>query len=263
MGIPLLHTTPTQRGFVLPENSRLEQPELLYPGRKPVGNVAIDFSNKAAEGLIASWIFNNSFVDIVSGITATTPNGPPDLFRVDRGEFSVKPSPNSAGDKLLITDRRIVDLPLTPFSVLYRAYSIGVHVSNGAMLGWSGTDDIVLYPNAGAGSTAKHRVFWRDAGVTVFDSDDVIPVGWFTYLLTWDGDTVYQYLNGKQQSVSQSFTGAGVGPFTNFGLNYWPGGQYYSADGRLSTVMFFNSPKGKAEAESLTKNPYQVLKPVA
>lgn len=244
------------KALILPKEFH---PDFAFPNKKPVGPVEIDWSSPLTKNLVEVFTLAGTPRGLIHNpaITVSSPTTP---FVPRYGEMGLVPATTTT-NKYSTTDARIRDLPLSPFSILYRAYAIGSNVNNGGLLGWYGTDDIIFYPNDGNGDTAKHRVFWRDASITLYDSDNVMS-GWYNFCLVWDGANVYQYINGVKQAASASYNGTGAGPFTGFGLNWWPDGQYYSSSGHVSYIMLWDAPLSDAAAKSVTKTPKQVLAPL-
>jgi hypothetical protein len=54
MGIPLIGSIPTERGFHLPDV--FSQPELLTPRKQPQGKVKVDWSHPLSRGLKSAWV---------------------------------------------------------------------------------------------------------------------------------------------------------------------------------------------------------------
>ena len=64
--------------FWLPD-SRLEMPELMHPGRKPVGTAKIDKSHRHSKGLVGYWMMDGSNTDL------TKENHGEDVGAIGRG----------------------------------------------------------------------------------------------------------------------------------------------------------------------------------
>jgi hypothetical protein len=118
---------------------------------------------------------------------------------------------------------RLRDLPLTyNFSVASWLSPESRTLTN-SLWAWSGTDDIVYYPNDS--SVSGSRLFWRDLGGSILVDANADPTGgdpvWDVFV-SRASDNHELYRNGK--SIDTDVATGSAGPFTAFHYGAWVSG---------------------------------------
>lgn len=123
----------------------------------------------------------------------------------------------------------LIDLPTTYNFTIALWFNSDVVDSDHAVFTWSGTDDLVFYPNDDAAGTGGVRVFWRDIGGTIFsEAGSDLSGEWhhFTFVSrAFDDHEAYR----DGSSVATSSDTGNAGPFSdvligNFSTQFWDGG---------------------------------------
>jgi hypothetical protein len=242
--------------MIIPD-SRLEAPELLYPGRKPVGNVEVDRNHSIGQDLL--WyslcrhdgdVWNKN-----SGFTT-------EALTYDNTDFG---SPKAGGLTTSLTsiagnvifDETIVANELNRQNFTFFLDATPTNISgNLFMFGWCpSTYNFGLYVTSNDAS-----IYVRTGGVATatlpFGS---ISAGRRTILVaTYDGATISIY-NERGESVSSGQSGDTTLNAGYFGFNEWDtqntiASDYYSAG-------IINRALSKSEAFEFVRNPYQFLIP--
>ena len=142
------------------------------------------------------------------------------------------------------------DLPATyDFTVCFWFNSDGATTDNGAF-SWSGTDDLVFYPNDSNIGSGGVRVFWRDLGGNIIDQNGTDRTGaWhhFTFV-SRASDDHEAYFDGVSADTSSS-TGS-AGPFTSVFIGTF-GTQNFN--GQLDDVRVYDRALSDTEIETLGK----------
>lgn len=247
--------------FAIPD-PRWEEPNLLIPGRKPTGPVVIDWSHPMTAGLISMpTAVYGGFSDLTNKVSWTTLI--PQNYSVWYGQ-QVYSGDN--GEPFRSTDSRLITLLQgDQFTIFVNCVYGPTSTTNPAIMGWSGADDLVFYPNDSVYSN-KQRVFWRNSpiGVSPLVGGVDGPVGSVvSMVLTFENlsGTAYQkgYVNGSL-ITSGSAANAARGSVTHVEFGRWET-QGAADAGRISGAAMWDRCLSPAEVGSLSRNPYQFLIP--
>lgn len=254
---PLLTLYETDYFLTASPEPRLSMPELLIPGRKPVGDVEIDWTHPLSEGLVLCDISRRRRpLNLANGKTAAYVKG---SYTSGIGEFIAD---YNNGDRL----RHAVDIPSDEFTLIVSA-------------------DVAAWPQ------------WRDIVSVEFAYDNLIVLensdsGFITPKIYAINSTATQITNAA--TISQTDAVSGVFVYVNSATRniselYFNGSLIgsstgYSSEGRISSIEFFNRHNdaysrassgiltrtlvyskalSAAEIKQLHENPYQFLKPKA
>lgn len=267
MGIPILTSTPTQTGFVLP--AKLDQPELLTPGRKPVGNVEINWAHPLTDNLsIAVFATEKGLEDIHQGLQA----------EVDTSLAKITTSG-------ITRDYQGLYRTVYPNNDRYHAGSLGISVfaimdtpsvfnSYGAIaacqlsttthgwefrLGKDSGDSKILFHKA----DSNYRQFYASESsllstnsngnkILVTSGPNIEDIPTF-----YVNDTSYTGIVGAGNTTGAIGSSATSKLF--LGRRYDNGTRHFSG---ISVVFAWKRELTSAEAFSISANPYQFLKPV-
>jgi hypothetical protein len=260
MQLPLIHTTPTQTGFTLP--NKLESPELLYPGRKPVGDVRIDWEHPLARGLRVLYLPQGA-----SSIPDVTGNLPP--FQSPDSDTRAGPNGLATGFSTAYETEShigVVEDYKFPFTIAMRVRMDASSNDTSEMCGYDGGDDEHAYFEMVAWQISFDYVgSWTSAKITLTRA---LAIG-EDYLLifrSFSGTdhrlTAHEYTTGWQdEDVNNTDLGAkslseGI---SNFGFAH----QSPVVGRRVSAVYVWKEALSDVLVASLIKDPYQFLKPVA
>jgi hypothetical protein len=235
-------------------------PDFSQPGRKPVGNVEIDYSNPITRGLRLAPIFQGNLYDpasnsVLSSTLATLVRDEINshvkidsytaLGRVDTPAFDCT---NWAG-VTVISLFKFAGIA-SQFPAISSSVKAGDFRGNW-MLSTDGNGGIVQF-RAGDATTAANTV------ETYNDQDVVFAAG------TWDGATI-ELQCAKDNTALSSVTAAQTTAFTGVAAENYIG--YYSRTGGRSYtrpiyyVMVWDRALSQHEIESIRCDPYQILKP--
>lgn len=232
--------------LVLPD-PRMEMPELLTPGQKPVGNVVVDWSHPLARGLTSCNLMQ-PMRDIVSGSAVSATNITP--RSVVAGGMGVQCLPGTA------------KIPIYPAS--FSAYSfvvVGTYnvASTHTIFGTRSS-----LGNAGAqwrvSSAGKIELIKQSVAAIAQPSHSAIGLNQvFTFGGTMvDGVSYAMYLNGKLLAsgspVSCTIEEAYLAWRTDNAGERWRGTALFQA-------TYIGAILGAGQMQSLTANPYQFLIP--
>lgn len=234
-------------------NSKLDTMELLYPKRRPVGKVKIDWSKPLARGLHDVYLFG------ISGIRSLVYNTKIDVV----GSAILKHdriTTNASGQYIDVGILPISAWGGASFHLVYSNITGRSGAGNGRILGvlHSGSDDLRVYisdANVDAGSLL---VAWDD-GTPTTSSVTAPASGDVSLTITHDGATQNSFVNGVLNSSDANactfsgFSGetlVGTSPVASSGI---------SADYHL--LIVHNRKLTAQEAKSLHDNPYQFLIP--
>lgn len=148
-----------------------------------------------------------------------------------------------AGARYETSLQKVLDIPASDNWTLSTLFfsTTGAAENNAAIVGWEGTDDLIVYPADAAGTTARGRIFWRDAGdadltnlATNISTDTLI---WQTFSAGPQGASTpwehsQTHITGSnsggvsQDSESGTTDTTGVGPFSTFTLGGWTFSQF-------------------------------------
>jgi hypothetical protein len=238
-----------------PSSELIREPNLLIPGKKPVGAVKIDWSNALAKDLLSFYLMNDSGLnlkDIANGndgtLQSTVSRDKPQELLFAGGRVAL-PSPITFinSDKLTIFSHVKVT---TPFS------------SDRTIVGdWY--DFSLLWADVGGPDGYAGLV--KDAdGINVVAGTDnaaLILDTWQWVCMTYDGDEVVIYVDGV--SVSSASGGNGLLAHTwvpSIG-SYSVGSYNKSFAGSMKDIRLYKRALTPAEMFELYIDPYQFLIP--
>ncbi len=115
---------------------------------------------------------------------------------------------------------RLRDLPTT-YDFTVSIWCQPDAVGQDAIFGWSGTDDIVFYPNDSAAGSGGVRVFWRDVGGSQINEagSDLTGQNIHYVFRSRTSNAHEAFRNGI--SVGSSAATGTAGPFSTFHLGTW------------------------------------------
>lgn len=237
--------------LILPDR-RIETEELLYPGRKPVGDVKIDWGHIAAKNLIRCLLFKDdlSVIDLVTGqkLQHITPNP------------AVNITPKGSGLRYGVDIGTTVDYIIIPLrSETHQSYS----VSWAGYVHGAAPARILMRDKT---SIEGHVLFWNNNNT--FDmrigGANTINAG------IWENDTyksicitssIYSgnmFVGGKNILTSA----ASSSPINTYWLLHANGlATDGGADATDLILNIWDAPLKAELALSITKNPYQFLIP--
>ena len=236
--------------LIIPD-SRFEMPSLFYPGRKPVGNVKINWSHPLTKGLVGCWIFqmNGSQISPISlnSESSITPNGlhcPSSGNEVTNG--AVVGQDGDATD--IVGDFSIVSKvrPTVPYTGDdYRA---------------------IISRRSAAGYQLHFRL--KDAGVVSLltsggsvDAVETVPSGeWHEISVTSNPSGRDFYINKASESALFKSI-SHVSSATIIGSTEITNSYNLAFGGDISYVFLFNRKIGAVENSRLHASPYQFLIP--
>ena len=248
---------------ILPD-SRMETMELMYPSRKPVGNVKIDWEHPLAEGLQSFYLFNSQTTratDIVAGSSADVVGTPK-----HNGVFL-----GSTGDNVTATNPG-------KFSSLQNGSTHWTIIIRGDFQGEAGgnaaTDLIfninsLVAPNDRFGLTyicnysiANLNVFlgdgWGGFGVNTGDFSPPSTVFSDTIVCRWDGAniSIKNLFTAKSSAplVAADYPGAEI---TTARIGYQEG----TREHLMKDFLYFSRYLNDSEIDNLNDHPYQFLIP--
>lgn len=248
--------------LIIPD-PRWEMPELLIPGRKPVGAVEVDVTHSLSDDLFLLHLPQKALVDVdLYGKRKPTVSGSSLSLGVSVGGVA-STGATTAGNYIAYADSPDFDNPnITIFAVVrhtgssYLSNTIACRNFTGGNVGFK----LGGRTSAGGGGAHDGMSFyngtWRYAGVPPdFTGDGLVH----SITGTYDGNTLKYYQDGKLET-SNSYAGTlpastadiDIGSYQN-DSTWWEGDIY--------CVMFFRRALNDAEIESLSANPYQFLVP--
>ena len=243
--------------LILPD-SRLEMPELLHPGRKPVGNVEVDWSHPLSRGLVRVFV---SPGEMVVGTTAY-------------GSGSWEPRLGG----LLTTDVGYGhdDLSLTGHSK-FTVFCIsqckpeaasGFDVRIGGLNGENGSQyNSLLMDYYGTDWSGNHPDFHSKmrvgASVDVRTLSFSVDDKYAPLCFAWSGGDGYERLLAGNSYAEYTKSGD-VWSNTEIGLvigKDFNSSSYYSRDTIHHAIYIFNRALSESQLRDLQRNPYQFLVP--
>jgi len=234
--------------LILPDR-KLEMPSLYYPGRKPVGNVKIDRTNKITKGLTSFLFFNDFYRDIVGNqITAVGGN-----FTSDRSYNALNK-----------TDRLDTNIAVTPSMTVIAdfTWSNASSDSSNAIFGTIANNIVSGFELVVEKATGK--VWWASIALYNVNYTTAIISHNERHIFTFAYDEFYGlsvYMDGVI-IASDVNTGA-LNSVTTSPLQFFQRGDMYAsnfdATGTLHSAMTFDRKLSESEVKSLYKNSYQIL----
>jgi len=249
-----------------------ESPELLIPGRKPVGPVEIDWSNPLTGGLAAFAIVNadGSILDLVSGSTFTAVNNSNSLS-TEFSEKGVYTHNTNLSYVVLDTERKV----FTDFTLGCAGSLDNVSQFDKRLLaaGNSVGDSTFCGIGTGQGNGTAVRVFWRNdnaAELSYTSPGGVIAAEeyahWSVSARDDSGGSQRNIRLLKNQEYVGQFT-TGTSGFTTT-VNRFAfhavvrSGPSSNSDSKVWSGWLYGRALSDREVGMLHKDPYQFLKPV-
>ncbi len=114
------------------------------------------------------------------------------------------------------------DLPITYDFTVSCWFNADVQDNDRPYFSWSGTDDLVLYPNDDISGTGGFRVFWRDIGGVIIDENgsDLSGTYYLSHFISRASNDHEAYRNAS--SVGTSSDNGPAGPFTDVFVGHFP-----------------------------------------
>lgn len=246
-------------------DSRLEMPELLEPGRKPVGNVKIDWTHPLAKRLEEYCLFGDTY-DSASGLNVTSSlgvkkNGKSVDFSAPISYLRYSPFIPKIDEigKISICTRLFLSSTADDQILIEKSIDIF-------------TDGWVLFFDAAGPNGARVFDFYVATSV---NSSRASPsnshsTGWYDIVATFDSDLaaaarVKIYVNAVDETDGiADGTGAansgGVGHFLQCGMHSTVSDRRYF-DGLMDYMAIFSRALSSQEALTISRSPYQFLIP--
>ncbi|GJL55828.1 MAG: hypothetical protein NPIRA02_29600 [Nitrospirales bacterium] len=146
-----------------------------------------------------------------------------------------------------------------PFSlsVSYMSYDIG---SSYCMVGFNGSDDLMIYPNSSNGQSGGVRLFWRDVGGSHREGGSNQNFIQHTLALTSNGVNRHRvYIDGKF-SFGFSHSAGGAGPFSGLWLGGWEGSGSQNWRGRIHDFRLWSMELTDDNVIDIEHDPYAPFK---
>ncbi len=148
----------------------------------------------------------------------------------------------------VVSDPTIRDLPLTyNFAVCFWCLRDNVGTEHAA-LAWSGTDDLLIYPNDNVEGSGGTRVYWRDLGGTIInETGPDLSVEWHHHAWVSSASNAHRsYRDGV--SIGTSGASGTAGPFSEFQIGTF---DTQELEGRLNDVRVYNRALSVAEIQHI------------
>lgn len=232
---------------------KLLHPDFFVAGRKPTGDVEIDWSNPLARGLTHAYLLNESAgaaINLVSGDRSNTVG----LTRViAKGQKVTRH--DGSGDYIVCDDVDVTDK--------FSAYVFASHdVENQSRHLVSRHPGWFLAGNTSPAGMRFSINTGTETSVVIEAWSNLDLDALYGYGATYDGATVETYLDGAgKNSVAKTGNINNTGE-TRIGA-YWnnPTSTSFSWDGDISIVLLWDRAISAAEHSLVHANPYQILKP--
>ena len=257
-----------------PQSEFLREPNLLIPGKKPVGSVKIDWENPITRGLIGWYIFNEigsqSIVNIARPGVATGTRGGTTTWHtnangpiLDFGGWNTNAQVDcGTGLNSAITSG-------SGFSCLFDTYlnSETNHSRHVGVADFS-TNNLFVVQRIKSGDYWDCRLSSDGSAWEIARSDaDTFEINtWYHFAMTWDGATIRAYTNGVElgsgggSTFPYSFSGSLYSSSTA-PLEISDVGGTYEVDGYNDNVMIFNRGLTEAEVLAFYHDRYHALTP--
>ena len=247
--------------YIIPD-PRFEAPELLEPGRKPTGNVVIDWNHPLTKGLIHLPFFNGSIiVDLVTGIP----------FENIDGTFETRSGAIVGDGSTDIIWTPIKQIALTEFSMLMvgsfdniaendkRIMSLGSSSSNNPILSignyTAGSDINFFYRN-----DSTENIIAQGGTLTNKEVRVMVGTGNTSNVIAQSSAKIYLDGNLVDAYTSTEFTGATtVDRLAIFGLQR--AASATQAEGSFKIGMVYDKELSDEIINLLSINPYQFMIP--
>jgi len=164
-------------------------------------------------------------------------------------------------DTLLVSaSQALIDLPTTyNFTILIRHKSNDLGTIN-ALFSWSGSDDLVIYPNDPLDATGGYRVFWRDVGGSLITEAGPDLTGeWHTLaFVSRAADDHELFRDGV--SIGTSVATGAAGPFSSVHIgSFDTGSQFF--EGNIAAIKIYARALSDSEIEQDAAYPYGASTP--
>lgn len=243
-------------------DSRLEMPELLEPGRKPVGNVKIDWEHPLTKGLVYMSLYTEEgAVNLASGERTISTNSP--IAIAEKGYCADQSGADSSriealNEEIAITDKVTCMALINPDNTssyfgIFDKSVVSVSLSGLGFSLYTRTSNPFLRM-AVTGSTATNHQSSASEGLTA----NV----WQWAVGICDGSGVNSYVNKKPNTYQ---AGAAGSFYTNKNLKLGAmsnDAQHTSLfNGQRAVDLVFNTALSEQDIFSLQDDPYQFLIP--
>ncbi len=246
--------------YVIPD-PRWEEPRLLIPGLKPVGNVVIDWDHPMARGLV-SCVIGGLVYDLASGLPLIyTGHEFLEILDSSHGKYiSAKIGAGSPGGTKYIELDGTAGLDLTEFTLLAEAQRWVSSGTGGFFGNFAGTANNILIRIA----TATPQMYVRDSlnaqyGAATSVSMAAVEVGY--HLAFRRKDFTLQAFTDGVGGTPVSSGSSSLVPTTNLRI----GSGYSSSQVRPHTkeayVFLYDRGLSEFEMASMRNDPYQFLIP--
>lgn len=251
---------------MLVTNPKLDTMELLYPKRKPVGKVKIDWTHALTSGLEYLNLFDAKAVDLVMGVKPVIFGSGyqrrAGSFYAPRGRGNYIEFPKSHMPDLSNGFTLTLDL-ITDHEVPHTEYETNYH--NGYLDTCNNLGSgIRLFYSSFTGGGIRYRKVVGGVGENIDAAmPTIVKGGHFCISLAWDKQSMLLYVNGALLG-SLASTSA-LSPVHN--LNWRVGGDFnYDTDLEASESLYrsmsvHNIALSPQAIKSLHDNPYQFLIP--
>lgn len=251
MGIPLIGSIPKETSFLLPD--KLAQPELLAPGRKPVGNVKIE--NKGYKS--TAWLLGGNDGFDVAGTDAWTTSGI-GVASTNHGQYRRLPINKAIKTSFFIKNN-------DSFTAMVKFRPLAGAISSNGILS---TGD----NNVNEGMVIQVRtiadaywIFFATTATYEFIEFSFAEVGdlygWHTIVAQYDAttNTSSAAIDGKRKelALSNPYDGIMLDPLT---INDYANRDTTTSGNDFEVAAFFETCD--IDIVSLSLDPYQFLKPV-
>ena len=236
--------------------------DLLH--QKPLLGRQINWAHPLARGLLACWVMNESSGSKIYDLTGNGNDGT--LQNMDDtnwipGKFGhALDFLNTDNDYIVVSAiDKLRDLPITHDFTVIIWFNANSNVTDDAIFAWSGTDDLVFYPNDPGSGTGGTRVFWRDVGGTQMTETAADLSGeWhqFVYLSRAPNDHE-AYRDGVSIATASdtvtacTFTDVHIAAFAGSGSQHFPG--------KIDHIMIYQRALIDDEIKLIYNNPFAML----
>lgn len=242
--------------FPLPKHCH---PDFTSPGVKPTGPVEIDWDNPLANGLLYAFVWQNGVpLDLLSGVQSVSTNSTSlkhdaqgaYLDHSGRLEFSsYSPFSNVGTGSVTMFSKFKQAGNLRETLVCSRVSTNNKHFelrTNADITGAENADDMSF---TASGTTSQ-----------ITAASNVITGEWQTVAGVKDDATLFLYVDGAQKS-SASITNQDMSGSPTMVFGGLPGTATIDYHGDRSIDLAFDRALNSAEIASLSRDPYQILKP--
>jgi len=258
----------------------LVEPNLLIPGKKPVGNVKVDWENSLTDNIIGFWPFHQPNLEspgrnIVSNRYNTRPRDEwadqPNPYGYDDGNPNIRTWGNASLDHRYIDVNDELFAGTGPFTIACKfmrnsAVSDSYQIVLGRRDGTAGGETIYLYIIEDSGN--DYLRFWVEgltAGAALSDPTAAPLNEWITMVGVFSGSALTIYTNGVE-AISIGCTGtrgSSTSTTTEFGASpVFADSQYQRIlRGLISYVGIWHRVLTPSEILSMYEDPYQFLIP--